>query len=98
MRIRGAIYWKWADPTLRSRTHDEEFNDGTTIDVQARLSPAGITQLFIGLYSPTGVALYEETCDCPRNESITRALAWGIGKARFLAEQDAPDRLKSPKA
>lgn len=35
-------------------SHDETLNDGTSIDVQVRLSRTGSTQLFIGIYSPLG--------------------------------------------
>ena len=47
MRIRGEVFWEWADPTLHHRTHDEELEDGTVIDVQVRLSRTGNTQMFI---------------------------------------------------
>ncbi|WP_223538738.1 MULTISPECIES: hypothetical protein [unclassified Pseudomonas] len=88
MRIRGSAFWAWADPTLYTRTHSEELDDGTHFDVQVRLSTAGTTQLFIGVYAATGMALYEEAVNCRPSESMTRALAWGVGKARRLAEQE----------
>lgn len=47
MRIRGDVFWQWADPTLHHRTHDETLDDGTFIDVQVRLSPMGHTQMFL---------------------------------------------------
>ena len=77
MRIRGEIFWKWADPVLHHRSHDEELDDGTTIDVQVRLSRTGQTQMFIGVYARSG-------------ESMTRALAWGVGRARRLATDQRP--------
>ncbi|WP_093382374.1 hypothetical protein [Pseudomonas sp. UC 17F4] len=97
MRTRGKAYWEWADPTLHCRTHEEELSGGATIDVQVRLSRAGVTQLFIGVYSASGMALYEEGIDCRSNESMTRALAWGVGKARHIAEEgvaQAPMRAR----
>ena len=39
MRIRGDVFWKWADPTLHHRSHDEKLDDGATMDIQVRLSP-----------------------------------------------------------
>ncbi|MNJ51889.1 hypothetical protein D3C77_472040 [compost metagenome] len=90
MRTRGTAYWEWADPSLHCRTHEEELRDGSTIDVQVRLSRAGVTQLFIGVYSASGMALYEEGMDCRSSESMTRALAWGVGKARHIAEAGVP--------
>jgi hypothetical protein len=55
MRIRGDIFWKWSDPTLHHRTHDETLDDGTTMDIQVRLSRTGSTQMFIGVYAGSGM-------------------------------------------
>ncbi|WP_150771125.1 hypothetical protein [Pseudomonas fluorescens] len=85
MRLRGDIFWEWADPELHNRTHDETLNDGTCIDVQVRLSRVGKTQMFIGIYGPDGLALHEESDDSHPRESMTRVLAWGVGRARQLA-------------
>ena len=82
MRIRGDIFRKWTDPTLKVRTHMETLDDGTTMDIQVRLSRTGNTQMFIGVYSETGIALHEEAFDTRPEESMTRALAWGVGRAR----------------
>lgn len=86
MRIRGEVFWSWADPTLHHRSHEETLADGKTIDVQVRLSRTGTTQMFIGVYAPKGIALYEEAFDSRPGESMTRALAWGVGRARRIAE------------
>ncbi|MBA1200220.1 hypothetical protein G7009_00165 [Pseudomonas capeferrum] len=85
MRIREATYWKWADARLHSRAHDEELSDGTSIDVQVRLSRVGATQLFLGLYSRHGKALLEEFYPARPGETMTRALVWGVERARALA-------------
>ncbi|MGE1082936.1 hypothetical protein ACQJ0O_11945 [Pseudomonas shirazensis] len=85
MRTRGQTYWDWADPSLHHRTHDEILDDGTQIDVQVRLSRTGTTQMFIGVYAPSGVTLIEEAYDSRPGESMTRALAWGVGRARRFA-------------
>ncbi|MFJ2693105.1 hypothetical protein [Pseudomonas sp. NPDC087336] len=85
MRFRGDIFWAWADPSLHHRTHVETLSDGTHIDVEVRLSRAGETQMFIGVYAADGMALHEEAVDPRRGESMTRALAWGVGRARQLA-------------
>lgn len=87
MRIRGDIFWNWADPTLHHRNHDETLDDGTTMDVQVRLSRTGNTQMFIGVYAGTGMVLHEEAFDTRPGESMTRALAWGVGRARCLATE-----------
>lgn len=85
MRLRGDVYWSWADPTLHHRTHEEILNDGSYLDVQVRLSRIGATQLFIGVYAPSGTALYEEAFDTRPNESMTSALARGVARARVVA-------------
>ena len=85
MRVRGKVFWDWADPQLHHRAHDETLDDGTHIDVQVRLSMTGQTQMFIGVYSPQGTALHEEAFDSRPGESMTRALAWGVGRARRIA-------------
>lgn len=90
MRIRGDVFWNWADPTLHHRAHDETLDDGTSMDVQVRLSRTGATQLFIGVYAGTGMVLYEEAFLSRPGESMTRALAWGVGRARCLATNQQP--------
>lgn len=95
MRVRGNVFWNWADPQLHHRAHDETLDDGTHIDVQVRLSNTGQTQMFIGVYAPQGMALHEEAYDSRPGESMTRALAWGVGRARRIAVEgvSAADRL-----
>ncbi|MGN8259529.1 hypothetical protein ACLEJW_09365 [Pseudomonas sp. SMSB3] len=90
---RGDIFWKWADPILHHRTHDETLANGISIDVQVRLSRTGSTQLFIGVYAEHGQRLFEEAFFKRPGETMTRALAWGVSKARALAEGDANHRL-----
>lgn len=85
MRIRGDVFWAWADPTLHHRTHDDTLEDGTHIDVQVRLSRTGSTQMFIGVYAPGGMAIHEEAFDARPGESMSGALAWGVGRARRVA-------------
>lgn len=99
MRIRGNVYWQWADPTLHHREHDETLDDGTFIDVQVRLSRTGNTQMFIGVYAAAGASLHEEAFDSRPGESMTRALAWGVGLARRIATEGVPaaDRLAASK-
>ncbi|WP_395598567.1 hypothetical protein AB4P95_11695 [Pseudomonas sp. A1437] len=95
MRLRGDVFWKWADPALHSRTHDEILRDGTYIDVQVRLSRAGTTEMFIGIYAADGMALYEEADDSHPRESMTRVMAWGVGRARKLATDVGASTLRS---
>ncbi|WP_312932941.1 hypothetical protein [Pseudomonas sp.] len=85
MRIREDIYWQWADANLHSRCHDEALSDGTSFDVQVRLSAQGATQLFLGLYSREGTAIREEYYRQRPGETMTRAMVWGVDRARALA-------------
>lgn len=85
MRMRGDVFWDWADPSLHHRDHDETLDDGTSIDVQVRLSRTGSTQMFIGVYGPSGRTVYEESFDSRPGETMTTAMAWGVDKARQTA-------------
>ena len=90
MRVRDEIYWQWADAQLHSRCHDEALSDGTTLDVQVRLSRQGATQLFLGLYARDGQALVEEYYPARCGETMTRARVWGVERARALATGATP--------
>lgn len=85
MRIRGEVFWAWADAGLHHRSYDEILDDGSHIDVQVRLSRTGNTQLFIGIYAAEGQALHEEAFDSRPGESMSKALAFGVVHARRLA-------------
>ncbi|MFZ5938473.1 MULTISPECIES: hypothetical protein [Pseudomonas] len=95
MRMRGNVYWAWADPTLHHRSHEETLHDGTHINVQVRLSRTGGTQLFLGVYARSGMALHEEAFASRPRESMARALAWGVVRARRIAVEgvSSVDRL-----
>ncbi|MGE8468899.1 hypothetical protein [Pseudomonas putida] len=90
MRVREGTYWQWADAQLHSRSHDEALSDGTTLDVQVRLSRLGATQLFLGVYAGNGRALLEEYYPTRPGETMTRALVWGVERARALATGALP--------
>ncbi|MBK5003714.1 hypothetical protein [Pseudomonas sp. S32] len=90
MRVREQTYWRWADAHLHSRCHDEALSDGTTLDVQVRLSRLGATQLFLGLYARDGRALVEEYYPARPGETMTRALVWGVDRARAMATGALP--------
>jgi len=86
MRHRGAVFWAWADPCLQHHSHEEVLADGARLDVQARLARTGDTQLFIGIYEPSGLARVEEAYARRPGETTTRAMAWGAGRGRALAD------------
>ncbi|RCL28577.1 hypothetical protein C6A77_05645 [Pseudomonas sp. AFG_SD02_1510_Pfu_092] len=93
VRERGECFWKWGDPKLHTRTHTETLSDGSQIDVQVRLSRIGATQMFIGIYGPSGALTHEESFDSRPGETMTRAMAWGVGRARQIAsEAQTPSR------
>jgi hypothetical protein len=85
MRNRGPVYWNWNDAQLNTTAHEEELDNGTKIDVRARISRSGGTQMFIGVYLLDGRILSEEAYDCAPGESTTRALVMGTQKARAVA-------------
>ena len=84
MRHRGQKYWDWADLELHSRSHDERLSDGTLINVQVRLSTAGVT--FFGVYNKEGTMLLEESFDSRPGETMTQAMEWGLARARELID------------
>ncbi|VVO08385.1 hypothetical protein PS691_03201 [Pseudomonas fluorescens] len=85
MRVRGSEYWAWADCQLAGKSHQESLSNGVEIDVQARLSPSGATQLFIGVYAQSGEIAAEEFYPLVHDETVTSALAWGAQRARAIA-------------
>jgi hypothetical protein len=85
MMRRGSKYWLWADCGLHCWSHDEVVSNGTFIDVQTRVTRKGSTQLFIGVYDKKGFPVFEESHDHLPNDTMTTALAWGVGRARSMA-------------
>lgn len=99
MRVRGSEYWAWADHQLPEKSHQESLSDGVEMDVLARLSRSGATQLFIGVYAQSGAIVAEEFYPLMHDETVTSALAWGAQRARAIATgAQAPTRysLKPP--
>lgn len=84
MRDRGDKYRTWADGKHQSRGHEEELGNGTEIDIQVRLSPMLVTQVFIGVYAKGGRRLFEEIHD-GSDATLAQALRWVVGRARVLA-------------
>lgn len=92
---RGEVFWQWADPTLHHRSHGELLANGVSIDVQTRLSRTGCTELFIGVYAELGQRLFEESFSKRPGETMTRALSWGVTKARALAERASVEKSEA---
>lgn len=89
MRNRGKVYWEWADPVLHVRSKDERLPDGTLLNVLVRMSPFGEVQLFVGVYGVKGTLIFEESYDSRPGETMTRAMAWGLERAKLKAPPDA---------
>jgi len=51
--------------------------------------------MFIGVYAASGMVLHEEAFDSRPGESMTRALAWGVGRARWLASEEGGKRARA---
>ncbi|UVM58109.1 hypothetical protein LOY37_11205 [Pseudomonas sp. B21-012] len=87
MRYRGAHYWAWADCQLHSQEHEESLESGITLDVKARLSRSGCTQLFLGVYTSAGLPVVEEYHDRLDEVTLTRAMVWGVKRCRAIAAE-----------
>lgn len=85
MKKRGETYRQWYDPILHHQTHEEALDNGTCLEVQARLSRTGATQLFIGVYRADGSLICERAYSQRAGETVSRALVWGVGYARRVA-------------
>lgn len=94
MRHRGEVFWGWADPILKHHSHEEILVDGARLDVQVRLSRTGDTQLFLGIYEPSGIARLEEAYLKRPSETIARAIVWGVGRGRELAGTAPSEQAK----
>lgn len=87
MKRRGKTYTQWCDPILHHQVHEETLDSGTCLEVQARLSRTGATQLFIGVYRADGSVMYEQAYARRPGETMSRALVWGVGYARRVAAE-----------
>lgn len=84
MRRRGAQYWLWTNSRLALHSHEEVLNNGWQIEVQVRVSPAGVTQVFVGVYTQEGRALAEEFHDRGDEVCCALSLRWGAQRAREI--------------
>ena len=85
MMHRGSKYWIWADCELHCWSHNERMSEGTIVDIQARVSRKGETQVFIGVYDKSGWLVLEESHDYLPNHEVATALSWGVSRARAIA-------------
>lgn len=84
MRHRGAKFWLWLNRRLPVKTFEDVLPDGRQIEVQARITQEGMTQVFIGIYDAKGVVVFEEFDDRGIREPLVSALNWGTLRARAI--------------
>ena len=96
MQSRGEIYWLWADAELSHQAHLETLPLGLTVEILVRFSRRGSVQLFIGVYRNDGRRLFEEYHDRCDATTLSRAMLWGLHRARILACGQAVSRRDSP--
>ena len=97
MKNRGAQFKVWVDLLLHTRTETQIVGeDGMVVDVQARLSRTGSTQMFMGVYEADGRMVTEEYYPSMEGETMTRALFFG--SARGFAIASGADVLPDPRA
>lgn len=98
MRRRGARFWLWTNTRLALHAHEETLANGVQIEVQARVSIDGVTQIFIGVYGASGWAICEESYDRRASEHYCIALQWGAQRAREIVADTqafvAPHRVQ----
>jgi hypothetical protein len=98
MRRRGAQFWLWTNTRLPLHTHEEVLGSGVQIEVQARISVEGVTQIFVGVYGADGWPIHEEHHDLKAGEHYCAALKWGTQRAREIVadtqEFVAPHRVQ----
>ncbi|WP_137806403.1 hypothetical protein [Pseudomonas sp. G(2018)] len=90
MRRRGAQFWLWLNKRLPVKTYEDVLNDGRQIEVQARITLEGMTQVFIGIYDASGGAMFEAFSDRGFREPLASALKWGARRARELVLETEP--------
>jgi hypothetical protein len=90
MRHRGAKFWLWLNKQLPVKTYEDALNDGRQIEVQARITLEGMTQVFIGIYDSRGVVVYEDFQDRSFREPLVSALRWGASRAREVILEMQP--------
>lgn len=93
MRHRGSCFRSWSNNLLPTTLHTEELDDGMQIEIQARLSRTGGTQLFIGVYDVDGIRICEEAYQALPGQNVSRALVMGTQRARAIATGQATSVL-----
>ena len=87
---RGGKYWLWADCLLEAVGYQARGQQGSIIDVQARTSREGFTQLFIGVYNTAGHVVFEEFYSRLSADTVDEALNWAIRRCDVLVDRVVP--------
>ncbi|MCY1412095.1 hypothetical protein D9M71_274930 [compost metagenome] len=85
MKVRGQKFSDWENCQLHCCHHGEILEDGQEIDVQVRLTPNGVTQVFLGIYAACGTMHFEEMHEASNSQTMAQAMQWGICRAKALA-------------
>lgn len=94
MRMRGSEYYRWADSQLPNLSQVEEYGASKYIDIVARLSRNGITQVFLGVYDTTGAMLFEEYNESLVDQDVSQGINWGLERAKAFVDAIEHDGLK----
>lgn len=85
MLTRSKVYFEWATSTQGHFGHEEKLDNGAQIDVRARVSTGGDTELFVGAYGKEGRMMMEEFHPVMDGMSVQQAIDWGTARAISLA-------------
>lgn len=92
MRRRGSQFWLWVNKQFPTRTHEERFKDGRSVEIQARVTHNKEVQIFVGIYHKNGAPMHEEFHDRQCLERLGSALNWGLERARTILIDSEPFR------
>ncbi|MCY1456228.1 hypothetical protein D9M71_734300 [compost metagenome] len=93
MKLRGEKFSDWENCQIHCCLHGEVLENGQEIDVRVRLTPTGVTQIFLGIYAGCGTMHSEEMHDASSPQTMAQAMQWGICRAKALATD-----IAAPKA
>lgn len=85
MLTRSKVYFEWAQSSQGHHGHEETLGNGAQLDIRARVTAAGDTQLFVGAYGADGRMLMEEHHPAMDGMTAQQAISWGTERAKSMA-------------
>lgn len=85
MLTRSKVYFDWAQSSQDHFGHKDTLDNGTQLDIRARVAAHGDTQLFVGAYGADGRMLMEEYHPAMDNMTAQQAISWGTERAKSMA-------------